>query len=1790
MTSKPLLAPTPVVTPLGAAYVAEVVGGASYETLQEAIDAASVGGAVKLLENSNENITIGKGLTLDLNGKTITASSAEEPAVTVTGGAVLLQNGTITGGEGVIKSTGADLTVKNCSIQENAAKTNGGGIYASDGSLTLEGGQIADCDSTGKSGGAIYAKDCAVTATNTKISGNKAYSAAVYATGSSSLSLDGCSFIGNQSGSSSGTLHIISTGAVTLKNTTFENNVEKSAAVYLKYSGTDAALPLEISGVTVTGYTGYRYVFYVEGLVDVVADTLVLKNNATTYSVGGILYLNGAGTKALTNCTVSDNQPSQLTSVSTVALIGGGQASLINCTISGNTGGCNTSGLYVGKTVATLQGCEISGNTLAYSTGNSAAGLYVSAGAQVTATDTVIKDNTYMGSNSNSSNAGGVCVYGSSTAPASYTMNSGAVYHNRNENANCTYPSHDLYSSSAYSTVALIPAHEMTDGSFDFTNYSWVDSYSNTNNNKLTGQARRQYTAEIYSEENVQIIRADGTVEEKLYNTLYEAAAEAQAGDTLKLVAPSGKVNLGEKAVSVSKSLTLDINGKTLVTSLSSRDITVKSGASLTITGTGIMNVPLEVGARSGQYGHVTLDGNVTLTKDVNVYGQTQTPSSFTVSAFVDELSVTIYKYSSFLLEEEASVGTLTLTLGKSQNYPYEVTAKINGPVEELKLNQNVRFVNNGPIFSTAILNSKIGTLNLTHSIDSKIPGDTNPYSVTRAGAGFSADTLVYKASYLHDTEVERYTMGGNDGLLADIPFLLGADEEDVNLVRSSWEPANLNDIAEEKDLTTIQAVDGNLVLHYEKFTGNIYLNGVDGSDSNSGETASTPVKTLEEALGLLKAKNDPKSVIVVTNTAAVSGSVTVDGSTFSNPVTIRRFDDKDMKQALFTVSGTITLKNVTIDGVGVSAQEPLIDVRGGGTLNIETDAWLTGGVNTSSIRGNMTGNSRGEGGAVRVQNGTVNMSGGEISGNKAYAGGGILVYEGGQLNLSGGAITGNEATGRGTIDNPSGGGGVLIGRSGAMEMTGGQVSNNISADVGGGITVGGGMSSAYVAQDSNPTFTMTDGTISGNVSALEGGGIHIQVQGKAGISKGKITGNISNGGSAFSGGGIYVNGGRGGFENGSLELSNVWISDNTASEGGGIAGCPTASVRVYLTDGGVIWGNQDQSGSPDDIRMVSKIAGWNATGREVVYISRYMLGGGSYSWTNKADGSIATSLQLFGKESHLYSAAPTTSVDEGDCDVIITGNTGALRGGAIGTNGDVTIGRDDGSVEYGTITVKKNWNAIPEFDMLNEVYRLLYSVYFDLYCLEEGTQEWTLVDTDSSDLQVDFTPGGDVHFSWDDVHFRNLIMVDEKGNTFKYKVEERADDRYVQVGDAENSGNTYTFTNAPVYTLKIAKQVVDSYQVAQDQDFTFILALSNTQGVTAVDQAGNPVSLSFDEQGMTTFTLADGEYILLSGLAHDTTYSVMEQAHPDYEQGIKLSTWVGSSDYQTVNVNQVQGQKLTVGLNTVTFVNSTKQPHGDLSIAKQVTGIGDTTALWNFTVTLFRADGTPLPQYELAKPAYQFAYAVTNADGTQATTGTAAIAEAGGSVLFDGKTSIALTSGQSVTISGIPAGVLYEVREQEANQNDYITTVQINGADAAAADGTIQRDQVQSVAFTNFLAEDEPENPPVDPDPPVDPNPPDDDPTTIPEDDPEDDPEEIPDEDVPLEELPEEEPEDETPVTELPEEDVPLEELPEEDVPLAEVPATGDALAVWLALSGLSGSGLLALALTGRRKREDEE
>ena len=75
----------------------------------------------------------------------------------------------------------------------------------------------------------------------------------------------------------------------------------------------------------------------------------------------------------------------------------------------------------------------------------------------------------------------------------------------------------------------------------------------------------------------------------------------------------------------------------------------------------------------------------------------------------------------------------------------------------------------------------------------------------------------------------------------------------------------------------------------------------------------------------------------------------------------------------------------------------------------------------------------------------------------------------------------------------------------------------------------------------------------------------------------------------------------------------------------------------------------------------------------------------------------------------------------------------------------------------------------------------------------------------------------------------------------------------------------------------------------------------------------------------------------------------------------------------------------------------------------------------------------------------------------------------------------------------------------------------------------------------------------------------------------------------------------DDVPLTDLPESDIPEENVPladaeqeevvdmiDEEVPLAEAPQTGDASALWLMLSALSGSGLLGLTLANKKREED--
>ena len=1009
--------PSESADPVPGDYIAQI-GDDTYETLQAAINAAPAGEIVTLAANTAEDITISRSITLNLDGWTLTGTPADAPVVTVAeGAAVTIQDGTITGKdsrkiEGLITAANANLTLNNCVVTGNqAGKYASAIIRAEGGSLTITGGEVTSC--TQSNGGSIVlANNCALAIDGVRFSGNSAAKGVVSLQGTASLDMDGCSFNGDASTSSkTGILYVQSSGDVSVTDTTFTSGTANSSPLYMDSTATeDDSAALSLTGVTMSGCTSSNYTVYVAGAVNVTAQELTLENNVTTAG-GSILSLSNTGTNTLTGCTVTGNQAKTGASGgSTITVGASAKTTFTNCTVTNNTSGSSSSGINVaGSGSVELNNCLISGNRVD-NTNASAGGLYLGSNATAVLTNTVIKDNRRAGSGTH---AGGVYAGTGST----FTMTGGALYGNVNENGG---NANDLYATNA--TIALPEADQMEDGEADFTGYKWLNR-----GNPLdaapngTTKASHYLTAKIYSTENVQIIR-DGVALEPLYDTLDEAITAAAAGDTLKLVAPSGEVNMTQN-VTLGRDQTIDMNGCAIS---GGKTLTLNKGATLTFQGDGEFQGSVVVGATSTRYGHLVLDGNVAFSEAVKAYGQKSTPSTVTVRAPMDAFALSVYKYTTVTVEAGAPIGTLDLTLGVTGSYPYDVTAEINAPVDTLNLSQFANKGNSGVEYSVATLNSTVGTLNLAHYGSSLGTDNTDPYSQVIAGADFSAGSLTYTATYLTKTVAQKYSTAGSEGL-PDIVFLTGAGASNVDLAQATWTATN-GYLGTDKDLTTIQLDDdGNLVLRYAPYSGDVYLSG-SGSDENSGMVPSASVQTLDKALELLKAAGEDAAIVV-------TGTVTVDEAIDLSNVTFERYPT--LKNALFDIQAEVTLTNVTVDGCGVSAQEPLIDVASGGTLNIGEGTVLTGGVNTGSINGSSMGSSRGEGGAIRTA-GTVNMTADStITGNSAYAGGGVLVLSGGELNLSGGQITDNHATGEGSTLSPSGGGGVLVARSGSMTMSG---------------------------------------------------------------------------------------------------------------------------------------------------------------------------------------------------------------------------------------------------------------------------------------------------------------------------------------------------------------------------------------------------------------------------------------------------------------------------------------------------------------------------------------------------------------------------------------------------------------------------------------------------------------------------------------------------------------------------------------------------------------------------------
>lgn len=507
--------------------------------------------------------------------------------------------------------------------------------------------------------------------------------------------------------------------------------------------------------------------------------------------------------------------------------------------------------------------------------------------------------------------------------------------------------------------------------------------------------------------------------------------------------------------------------------------------------------------------------------------------------------------------------------------------------------------------------------------------------------------------------------------------------KQQANAVRKEAVP----DVAEQKEAQSVASGK----------TGakGIFLNGESGDDSKDGLTKETAVKTFEEAK---KKIDDIVKNIYITGTTNVEGDISLKDKD-SKIIRDEGFNGYLLKVGKGKIA---TLKNITIDGnsdENKTIENSLVYVDGG-TLNIEEGTVLRNNKIKADASLNPT-----HGGAINAHNhATVNMSGGSVEDNQATYGGGIQLYES-TMNFTGGTVQNNRSD---LVDDKpykqyySAGGGIIVREGSVLNMSGeAKVLNNFAAEVGGGISVGSNN------PEKGSVLKMDGGIVDGNTAGSSGGGIFIQAkyfsgtQGKAYITAGRITNNKMDGtgvtNKAFGGGGIYVNGAiekYGG--NGKLYLKNVLITDNKSEwEGAGMASCPISKTKIYVNDGGAIYGNKSyDEKNMNDLYILSYDNFGIHSGQAEYELSKWMLGGAPYNWTapdgtplpnDMHKGTLERNSQL-GLNVKSQGNALTKALTK----VIISGNYSATRGGGIGSNGDVTIGTEDGTTK---VEVEKQWD-----------------------------------------------------------------------------------------------------------------------------------------------------------------------------------------------------------------------------------------------------------------------------------------------------------------------------------------------------------------------------------------------------------------------------------------------------------------------------------------------------------------
>ena len=732
-------------------------------------------------------------------------------------------------------------------------------------------------------------------------------------------------------------------------------------------------------------------------------------------------------------------------------------------------------------------------------------------------------------------------------------------------------------------------------------------------------------------------------------------------------------------------------------------------------------------------------------------------------------------------------------------------------------------------------------------------------------GEGFPTDKLESTITFKLNVSSEEDSSGDPKEKLDEE---LG--KKDIKLIKSQSSKAISEDILkniEIEDTNSLvivkKAQDGDIVAHKLKA---IYINGTkekdeddSGDESGLGTDIDKPVKTFSKVKDLLnKEENKEIEAVIVTGTITITNDEKL---SLPNGISLKRYDT--MKKCLIDVKkgGKLTLNNITIDGQGerIEADEALISVESGATLNIEEGTKLSNNNNRNNHSSHYKA-----GGAVYCE-GTINMNDGEVSGNTSWYGGGIEVHgTGAVMNMNGGKVINNQTV---SINSSLGnaGGGIAVMGGATLNMNDGEVSHNKSlgsVGIGGGIMVG---EKVYIYSTSvtGSKFVMNGGKVNNNSTTVDGGGIYIQCESVGTINRGEIIDNSCTGPAAltgaegaYGGGGIYVNGSRNGFETGKLYIPNAYIANNTSGGGSAIAGCGTSTVIIH-PEGATIYKNSE--GTKAEIYVDSTENGGYGTDAEVD-ISQYSTGGGINNWIDAENGTELSYDKLHNLQSGNTLKINNTNAEDLDEDgslspVKITGNTAKRNGGGIGTNGYVEIGEKEIKTN---ITVTKKWQ-----DGENRENKRPEKIEVKLYSGDKSVGTGTL--TAENDWKHTF---------------ENLPKYTDKDEKIVYTVKEVNVEGYLSEVDGyeitniipiditvtkiwNDGGNKYK-TRPDKITIHLLAdgEEVESHDITKEDDLKYTF-----KDMPKYDESGNEIEYTITEDEVTGYKSVIEEYKITNTL-----------------------------------------------------------------------------------------------------------------------------------------------------------------------------------------------------------------------------------------------------------------------------------------------------------------------------------